>query len=225
MTTPARPHYTGGKRADLKNYRYDYKPCIGQVSMRHLWILLLLLTACSQVQCDDGCLLDARQCNDIESDTFKDTCFAELALETNNQSMCDSITSIKSNDYCNFNFIKMQTNATACESMNSEYWTQNCYGYYAVNDSSLCDLVKEPGQCYYDHALEQNNSALCYQSNDEVRCIYRVATNTNNVDLCRTIESVNNFSCQIKVAENTNDSDICNELVEPWNEFCLEKIA
>ena len=81
-----------------------------------------------------------------------------------------------------------------------------------MNDSSLCDQVKDSDSCWYDHALAQNSSALCYNMDDNQRCLYNVAANTNNLALCTEIESINEYTCQIKIAKNLNDSSICDEL-------------
>ena len=193
--------------------------------MKIIWLyLLLLLVACTQVECDDTCLLDQRLCSQITSDTYKNTCYAESAIESSNQSLCDSITSIQTSDYCNFNFIKQQ-NSSSCEKLNTEYWTYNCYEYFAVNESSLCTKVRDQGLCWYNHAITLNDSTLCYKSDELERCIYKIALNTQDLNLCKSINSYNSYACQIKVAESTNDSKICEELIKPWNDYCFEKIA
>ena len=194
-------------------------------TMKKLWLcLLFVLAACSQVECDDGCLLDMRSCTEITSDTIKDTCYAELAIEQNDQTLCGNITSIQTNDYCNMNFIK-QKNVSLCSDLNTEYWTYNCYGHFAVNDSSLCEQVKDPDACWYDHALTQNSSALCYNMDDNQRCLYNVASNTNNLALCTEIEGINKYTCQIKIAKNLNDSSICDDMTETWANVCHSKIV
>lgn len=193
--------------------------------MKKLWLcLLFFLAACGQVECDDACLLDMRSCTEITSDTIKDTCYAELAIEQDDQTLCSNITSIQTSDYCNTQFIKLQ-NPDMCETLNTDYWTYNCYSHFAVNDSSLCDFVKEPGQCYLDHAIEQNSSAMCYDSNDVDYCLYQIATATLNLDLCKELESVNKYTCQIKIAVALNDTSICDNLGGTWSEHCMERIA
>lgn len=193
--------------------------------MKKLWLcLLFVLAACSQVECDDGCLLDLRECAGITSDTIKDTCYAERAIELNNQSMCDMISSIKTNDYCVTQFIKQQSDYTLCEELNSDTWIQNCYNHYAANNSDLCSYVKDSGQCYYEHALSSNSSALCYNATDTDRCLYKVAIATYNTDLCMSVEGLNQYTCHTQIAVKLNNSELCNELPETWANHCAGRI-
>ena len=89
---------------------------------------------------------------------------------------------------------------------------------------SICEQVRDPDECWYTHATEQNNSAYCFYYDDNEKCLYNVAIQSQNIELCQEIEGIKNYTCQIKIAIETNNSELCTTLPGTWESHCLERI-
>lgn len=132
----------------------------------------------------------------IEIVTEQDIKLYELALETNDESICSQI---DFNDFKQDCFVKIaesKQEISICENIEEQKVKYSCYTELSklLNDVELCKLVEDIEYwndiCYKNYAIANNNSDYCWfipKGINNNPCFYEVAVNTLDWESCRFI--------------------------------------
>ena len=168
--------------------------------------IILFAVGCTEQGCEsikdansrDACLFDraasslaSEECNKIQSDVMKNSCFAEIAIKKDDLPACDSISS-KSKDYCRAKIALARNSILLCNDIETPYWSDICHKDLSIlnNDSTECVSVInlfERDICYDKIARNTLTANYCsYIKNDTThdKCFTKIAVDTLNESLC-----------------------------------------
>jgi len=180
-------------------------------------LFLILLIVVSLIQYNDQI-----NCEDIEILNERDDCYVNLAKQTGNRDVCDSITtSVHFKDECLRVVAVKQKDIEVCEDIVYSNSKSYCYESIAeVNkDPSICPTVEQDKweqTCYHKLALILEDFTLCSELDAWVRrdeCYQGVAEKTEDHTICLAIPSKDNANaCLWEIAKSTQNEKIC----ESW---------
>lgn len=114
-------------------------------------------------------------CEKINNREEKEWCYKNVAVATENSSLCEKIYFSKFyKDKCYWDIAKKKSDYLLCEKVSAE-WRNSCYRDVAVqtNNVLLCDKITEKdtreNACYFYIALNTKDKILCDRITDERR--------------------------------------------------------
>ncbi len=185
---------------------------------------------------------DEKGCEAAVEQGVKDDCFARLAQQKNDRSLCDNIVTGKPDCYAD---VAIATNDTSlCDK--TDYEAEQCVRAAEAMDFSLCpdgqnrricnDAVSEgkPEYCTTTRIVEDtcwnsidNEYFACQEElkieSPKAFCYYNIALNTNSASLCNKAGPNMNL-CFFKIATTLNNPAICENLAET-RDNCVAWVA
>jgi hypothetical protein len=205
------------------------------ISMLSVALLVLLFTA----GCDSlpnfitGATI--AECEALDTDSLRDTCYAELGVLREDLNLCDKASDEGSKFYC-YEGIASKTNAVAvCEDITDSYWHSICFKNVGIglSDASLCEEVTNQelqNDCFYRVALDESHVEYCGRLVDDIpsveRCVNTIAANLKDIRICNNLPTVfKQDRCRIQVVEAIGVPTACNLLqLDIAKEICFKKV-
>lgn len=132
------------------------------------------------------------------SQLAKDICYRVFSSTGKDFTLCEKINNREEKKWCYGNVAVATENTSLCEKIRFDQFRKDkCYWDIAKkkSDDSLCEKVSGEwkNSCYGDVAIEINNISLCEKITDkktrENYCYYQIAINTKDKSLCDRITS------------------------------------
>lgn len=175
------------------------------------------------------------ECEALERDSSRDTCYAELGILRTDLNLCDKAFSEASKFYCYESIAEKTKAPQICAQITDNYWQPICYQKVGIslNNSALCaEVAKEDlrNDCFYEVALSTFDEKVCPSIADgilHVKCMTRIAVAKNNVNICFGLGrgTMNNDRCIFNVAKKVGNPTMCNWMsFDEFKKTCFDVV-
>ncbi|MBI2572887.1 hypothetical protein HYV86_03450 [Candidatus Woesearchaeota archaeon] len=202
--------------------------------MKQSWFIITILLAISLilVACQDPndtcaalenpardeCYFNTSNCDKIEIQSLKESCFVEQVKTNGDLSVCEQIENPQSKAYCQVQIILKNNETKGCKTISDPYWKNNCHFQMAQQTtiSTECGFIQfgeQRSRCYQELAYAINDYKLCIWTIDPYyQCVTKIAVQTQNESTCNKIfnsDELYRARCFVQVAKAKNDPSIC----------------
>lgn len=193
---------------------------------------------------------DPSMCRKIEDgagrdpEDFKYQCFANIAFNTKNYSLCEELTNRFYKNRCYSSIGEKTNDINICNKViNGPRQFSDCIENIATNTNNrdLCDKVDDKNKkgCRLNFDLNASrtsrDTAICdkirnegWGSSQVETCISHVAAHTGNYSLCEKVTDYSNYRdvCYVGASNKLTDAGICDKIKWNYNAYqCIANIA
>ncbi len=160
-------------------------------------------------------VISINDCNTIQVENDKNSCYVKVAIKEKDLTTCDNITNPVAIFPCYFRVIGANKDlpVSACDKVSDK---DACYYHFATirnldidkKDLSVCDLIQD--------------------SSSKDSCYLNVLAENKDINNCDNIKNYEDgrWFCYLIVAENSDDSKICNQIpIQAYKEKCLSELT
>ena len=165
--------------------------------------------------CDKGLVPDANSTfgYTAQSLSTRNSCYSDIAIRTNNPSICDGLHDTYGDIWCYTNTAQFLRNTSLCDKLGVIYPGELQKGY---KEDCLKQVTKEVGRYSMNLAKETNDSKICATIEDgEYRdqCYLNLASITGDAGLCDNV--IDNRSKEHCKSWAMNDLSFCDNEKQP----------
>jgi hypothetical protein len=177
---------------------------------------------------------DKLLCDKIENNNFHDNCLENIAVNTNDISLCDKVFGIK--DFCISNVARKLNKPVFCEDIVDDNRKDNCFRGVAVDyrDAYLCSRIasqKTRDGCFKEIGVATSDATMCESVEEDAdardNCFYSVAVYTKEPIHCSSIEGDDELrdTCFSVLARQSLDLTLCKRILGEDKNECTKQVA
>lgn len=172
-------------------------------------------------------------CESIERQTLRDTCYADLGALRQDINLCNRTSNEKSKFYCYKKVAERGNISALCTQITDTYWADLCYQSLGMknNEWTLCTEIENDrlrDACFDKLGRELLVGNWCRQIReypDRLACMSFVGKQTLNPSVCDTLGMTEKEVCRYSVAIGTKNESTCQSITFPrMRSMCIERV-
>jgi len=174
-----------------------------------------------------------KDCDSMINEKDKDRCYRDVAIVTQDLSLCGKVQSSDWKDGCFRIIAEYLKDVTICSNVNHSHVLEVCYQKVAESkkDDSICNMIVNDDTtrkiCLLNVAQSNQELTTCdYFENDidKFYCYKQVAVEKEDITICHKIPTASKDKCYAEIAAKKQDESLCSK-IEGDNYNCYMHIA